>query len=162
MSEFDRFLCQCKPRVKEQLAQRLRGLTPTESDFVLRHEDWRIEQFLSLLISVGAEGAMRYLHCYGGRGNTVEGMGATLNLEQIVSQKLADETPYTYLQIATWIANTHKVSLSYALKHRVLSITRNLVKEGSLYVVGGGAEQGKPTVYCVRPCTERLQHAKGS
>jgi hypothetical protein len=66
MSEFDRFLCQCKPRVMNLLTVRLNNLKPEEVDFVLEHEDWQVEQFLSLLVSAGARGAMRYLHNYGG------------------------------------------------------------------------------------------------
>jgi hypothetical protein len=138
MSEFDRFLCQCKPRVMNLLARRLNNLKPEEIDFVLQHEDWRIEQFLSLVVSTGMQGAMRYLRNYGGRGEVVVGMDATLDLEKIVRDRFAEGHAYTYLQVATWIAKTHKVCLDYCLKDRINKIVRTFWKRGQLIRLAGG------------------------
>jgi hypothetical protein len=138
MSEFDRFLCQCKPLVMNLLAMQLKNLKPEEVDFVLRHEDWRIEQFLSLVVSTGMQGAMRYLHNYGGRDEVVAGMDATLDLEQIVSQRFAEGNAYTYLQIATWISQTHKICLDYSLKDRINKIVRTFWKRGQIIRLAGG------------------------
>ena len=135
MSGFDPYLCHCKPRVKTVLAERLATLSAKDAEFVFRHQEWQIEQFLSLVITAGMDGAMRYLHNYGGQGTGLAGMTQGIDFRAVVKERFSDGKPYTYLAVAKWIADIHKVLLDKVLKQRVYGTVINLVQLEELFNV---------------------------
>jgi hypothetical protein len=135
MSEFDRFLCQCKPRVKETLARRSGELSEEEVAFVLRHHEWQIEQFLSLVISAGMTGALKYLSMYGGQAPVMGGMAQTLDFRQIAKDRFRDGKSYNYIDVAAWIADTYRIPLDRYLKQSVNSALTHLRIIEELFIV---------------------------
>lgn len=150
MSGFDQYLCQCKPRVKEALARRLGQLSAEEVAFVLRHHDWQIEQFLSLVITASMAGAMTYLHNYGGHAAVAAGMAQTIDIRKAVVARFSDGKPYTYVDVAGWIADTHKVALDGSLKNRVQGIVKQLIALEELFCVSTHDSHNRLLMYASR------------
>lgn len=132
MSEFDRFLCCCKPKVRQIILKRIERIPPDDIGFVLVQHPDRIEQFLSLVLTAGEVGALRYLKTYGGQVSHHRGLGAPVDVGQFVQAAFEPGEQYSFLQLAEKISEQHSIPLDYWLKGRVKAELRALSDRGAV------------------------------
>ena len=131
MSVFDQFgLAAYKPKVRQLILKRIDRIPLDDIRFVLVHDPDRIKQFLSLVLTAGEIGALRYLKTYGGQVSYHQGLGAPVDIGQFVQAAFEHGEQYSFLQLAEKVSEEHSIPLDHWLKGRVKSELRSLFERG--------------------------------